>query len=87
MTRDELELHAKSLEAEIAEAEIIITQAKYWLSSQSGNKITGLHSSRGLRQEIDEQEIWIDRYKAYLHEVRRQLGLHGEDQSSQRHRD
>lgn len=87
MKRDELESHAKYLGDQIAEAEIIITQVKYWLSSQGGNEIAELHSSRDLRQEIDEQEIWIDRYKAYLHEVRRQLGLHGEDQRSQRHRD
>ena len=79
MKRDELELHAKFLEEQIAEAEIIITQAKYWLSCQGGIEITEIHSSRDLRQEVVEQETWIDRYKTYLHEVRRQLGLQGED--------
>lgn len=87
MKRDDLELHAKLLEEQIAESVSIITQAKFWLSLQDGNEIAELHATRDLRHEIDQQETWIDRYQSYLHEVRCQLAFHVEEQSSQRQRD
>lgn len=75
MSRGELELYAKSLEERIAEAEETIRQAQFWLSGHEDNGIIELQLGAGLQQEIDEQEGWIVRYRGYLAEVRRQLGI------------